>query len=275
MFRICKSAIGKEDIESFLTEIQDVLDQEDISREEAFTFLCAISEKCGWEINQILSDTIHEIEKKRVRRYFRRFLISEMYDILMDYPRGGSKEYCIVYADDRCIFVQSPHVIRNNMIIKPTSTIVLSPKGEIIVPEDTVYIYENSITAHGFTSRWNDLYGLYTMDGEMFLPCIFEYVEHKNSENYLFLRYKGIYYWLKYWADPLINSAGYRYKDIVLTISPQSRLLSFLPETKKYKLPKEQLKSVMAENSKELFGILDNYFHRLTIEELIEIEKNE
>ena len=276
MIKIRRTTILKEDVDRFLHSslLNNILQEENLSIDGACELFVAISEKAEWDIYSILSTTIQEIENERVRCFFRRFLISEMYNILMNYPRGGTKEYCIVYADDKCILVQSPHIIRNDIMVKPASTIVLSPKGEILVPEDKVYIYENSITAHGFTSKWNDLYGLYTRDGELFLPCIFEYVSNKYYERYLYLRYKGIYYWLQYWADPLTISAEYQYKDIVFTIYPEERLPSFLPETNKYQLPIEELESEMAENSKELFDILDTYFHRLSQEELEEIEKN-
>ena len=136
----------------------------------------------------------------------------------------------------------------------------------MLVPENTVYIYENSITKHGFTASWNDLYGLYTRNGEMLLPCIFERIEHKNYENYIFLRYKGIYFMMQYWVDEF--SANYRYNDMVLSFDPIEYLMSFLSETKEYKKPKEELDYIIAENSKKLFGILDTLFHRLNEEEI-------
>ena len=277
MFRIDKTTICKNDIERLLLLplMKNILIHEKLTSEEVFENLCSNSEEAGWDIHAILSETILHVENEFIRNYFRRFLISEMYDILMaSYPRGGTKKYCIMYADDNCILVESPRIIRDNEIIRPTSTIVLSPEGKVMVQENTVYIYEKSITKHGFTASWNDLYGLYTLNGEMLLPCIFERIEHKDYENYLFLRYKGIYYWMQYWVNELLNSANYRYKDIVLSFEPLEYPMSFLSETKEYKKSSKKLSSIINENSKELYGILDTIFYRLTEEELgREIEK--
>ena len=170
MFRIDKTTICKNDIERLLLLpfMKNILIHEGMTSEEAYENLCSYSEKGGWEIHTILSETILLVENESIRNYFRRFLISEMYDILMAYPRGGTKKYCIMYADDNCILVESPRIIRDNEIIRPTSTIVLSPEGKVMVQENTVYINENSITKHGITASWNDLYGIYTLEGEMF-----------------------------------------------------------------------------------------------------------
>lgn len=271
-----RDTINESDLDFFLndpyTNIE--IDEAGISKKEISDLVHSLSDKAHWEIDSILSDQIPQINDEQIRNRFRRFLISEKYDILTSYPRGGTKKYCIMYADDNCILVRSPRIIRDNEIIRPTSTIVLSPEGKVMVQENTVYIYENSITKHGFTASWNDLYGLYTLDGEMFLPCIFERIEHKDYENYLFLRYKGIYYWMRYRVNELLNSANYRYKDIVLSFQPLEYPMSFLSETKEYKKSSKELSCIINENSKELYGILDTIFYRLTEEELgREIEK--
>ena len=79
---------------------------------------------------------------------------------------------------------------------------------------------------------------------------------------------------MQYWVNELLNSANYRYKDIVLSFEPLEYPMSFLSETKEYKKSSKKLSSIINENSKELYGILYTIFYRLTEEELgREIEK--
>ncbi len=58
MFATHKTTICKEDIESLLLEIEDFLADEEESQDETFAILCAVSERAGWNIDTILSNTI-------------------------------------------------------------------------------------------------------------------------------------------------------------------------------------------------------------------------
>lgn len=182
MLTIERRTINERDLDYFLNDPNTniVIEKAGLSEKETSDLLHNIAEKADWIIDSILSEQILQIENKRIRNRFRRFLISKKYNILIDYPRGGTEEYCIMYADDKCVFVQSPCVIRENEIIKKTSTIVLSPQGTVKMPEDVVYIYENTITVYGFTTRWGDKFGLVSRKGDVLLPCIFDSIDNND-----------------------------------------------------------------------------------------------
>lgn len=194
MLTIERRTINERDLDYFLNDPHTniVIEKAGLSEKKTSDLLHNIAEKADWIIDSILSEQILQIENKRIRNRFRRFLISEKYNILIDYPRGGTEEYCIMYADDKCVFVQSPGVIRENEIIKKTSTIVLSPQGTVKMPEDVVYIYENTITVYGFTTRWGDKFGLFSRKGDVLLPCIFDSIE--NKDYLLEVSFKGYRY---------------------------------------------------------------------------------
>ena len=116
-----------------------------------------------------------------------------------------------------------------------------------------VILLENTLTKHGLTAKWNGLFGLYDRSGEKILPCIFEDIEHKNYENFIYLKYNGIKYRMEYVADLL--SVNYHYKDMVL---------SFLPVDADYL----NLPLPITDENKKLFEVLDKLFSRLSKEEL-------
>lgn len=182
MFTTKETTICEKSIESFLSEIDYILESEELTEEEALKILRAVSEKAGWNIDSILSETIQEIENGNVRNWYRRFLISEKYGILMK-PRGGTT-YGITHASDECVLVYSPHI---------PSTIMLTPQGKIKIPEGEVYL-NDLLNFHGFSARWGDKCGLYTSKGTPLFPCIFEYVENSPFFNFAKLRYKGYEY---------------------------------------------------------------------------------
>ena len=60
MFRIIRTTINEKDIEDFL--FSRYIEEENLSQEEVSASLCAVSEKAGWIIDTVLSDTIRKIE---------------------------------------------------------------------------------------------------------------------------------------------------------------------------------------------------------------------
>ena len=197
MIETNKISTCKKDIEFFLLSslMSYILEIENLSQERVSASLCAVSEKAGWMIDSILSETIQEIENCQVRNWFRRFLISEKYGTLIECPRGGTNKYCIMFASDDCVLVNSPHIIRNQELIKPTSTIILSPQGEIMVQEGLAWLNERSLSrCHGFTARWKELSGIYSEKGTPLFPCIFDYVQNDEYLHIGKLQYKGCKY---------------------------------------------------------------------------------
>ena len=194
MLTIERRTINERDLDYFLNDPKTniVIEKADFSEKETSDLLHNIAEKADWIIDSILSEQILQIENKLIRNRSRRFLISEKYNILIDYPWGGTNEYCIMYADDKCVFVQSPGVISENEIIKKTSTIVLSPQGTVKIPEDVVYILENTITRYGFRTRWGDKFGFFSREGDILLPCIFDSID--NDDYFLEVSFKGYRY---------------------------------------------------------------------------------
>lgn len=226
-----RNTINESDLDFFLndpyTNIE--IDEAGISKKEISDLVHSLSDKSHWEIDSILSDQILQINDEQIRNRFRRFLISEKYDILMAYPRGGTKKYCIMYADDNCILVLSPRIIRENEIIKPTSTIVLSPQGEVKLSEDIVYINENSITCYGFTTLWDDKFGLCSRKGDILLPCVFDSID--NQIYHLQVSFKGYRY--TYYHVPQKPIADYSYllcrADNGLILKSESEIFLLLP----------------------------------------------
>lgn len=266
MLTIKRRTINERDLDYFLNDPHTniVIEEAGISEKETSDLLHNIAEKADWIINSILSEQILQIDNKQIRNRFRRFLISEKYNILMDYR---TEKYCIIYADDNCILVQSPHVIRGNEMIKPTSTIVLFSTGEVKVPEGVVWLNERP-TAHGFTAKWNNLFGLYTNNGDVFLPCIFEEITTKEYERYHYLRYKGFYYMfiptlLKQEELTSSHEVAYSFKDRTYCLRLMHSVPSFLRESGKYRLDEESFAALAEKNKEELCGILDNCLCRI------------
>ena len=267
MLTVTYKTIDDSELNLFLIDSETTLALEDadISEKDFSELLYSASEQADWDIDTLLSE-IQRIEDYDLRNLFRRFLISQKYNILARYPRGGTKEYAITFVNDECVLVDCPRVIIDDELIKPTSTIVLSPTGEIKVPEGEVYINGNSITIHGFNASWNGLQGLYGRRGEMLLPCIFEMVTNNDYENDHYARYKGIYYRFSpvpAYLDDLEDYTGFEgniyyngqvaYEKALLYGLP-----SFLSETKEYKLEEKAFISLAEKNEEELWDDLNN-----------------
>ena len=297
MIRINRITINEKDIEYFLlsSHMSYIHKIENLSQERVSASLCAVSEKARWVIDSILSDTVQEIENWQVRNWFRRFLISEKYGVLIDYPRGGTNEYCIMFASDDCVLVNSPHIIRNQELIKPTSTIILSPQGEIMVQEGQVWLNERSLSrCHGFTACWNKLYGIYSEKGTPLFPCIFDYIQndiylHIGKLQYLGCKYQYI----------LLGTVSQIEKECFAMLAEDSnRCFCFQSDDKVYQvvclgfvndgeihhgaftiykegedtfsnLPKEEQQRLIEENKDDLRKKLCSYHHVFTKDELL------
>lgn len=196
MFTLTKYRLSERDINNCLEESYfiNALEKIGMSEQEASDIIFSVAEKANWDIDGILKDTIHAVDNEYLRDCIRRFLISQKYGILPRYPRGGTNQYAIMYASDRCVLVDSPHIIRNKELVKPTSTIVMSPEGEIMIPEGNVWINTNSLSQLGFNAKWNDLMGLYTESGKVLLPCIFEDLSNPIYCARGTMQYKGFRY---------------------------------------------------------------------------------
>ena len=294
MFRIIRTTINEKDIEDFL--FSRYIEEENLSQEEVSASLCAVSEKAGWIIDSILSDTIQEIENWQVRNWFRRFLISEKYGVLIDYPRGGTNEYCIMFASDDCVLVNSPHIIRNQELIKATSTIILSPQGEIMVQEGQVWLNERSLSrCHGFTARWKEMFGIYSEKGTPLFPCIFDYVQNDEYLHIGKIQYKGCKY-----QYILLGTVSQIEKDhLAMMAEDSNRCFCFQSDDKVYQvvclgfvndgeihhgaitiynqegedtfsnLPKEEQQRLIEENKDDLRKELCSYHHIFTKDELL------
>ena len=225
MFTTIKDFINKEEIEYFTSTYNYVFKEENISLEEVYKLLCDISYWGGWEIASILSNTIQEIKNAQVRNEFRRFLISERFGIYMYYQPD---QYCIMYAWDDCVLVNSPGIIKD-------STILLSSKGDIIIPEGQVWLNEN-FGRYGFTAKWNGLLGIYSKKGQVFLPCIFDECEN----DYLpkgNLRYKGEEYMYHVYGEDTDDLAGQRkWEDLSTEEKSQSVGIHFFFENRVYEI---------------------------------------
>jgi len=250
MLRVVQESIEEKDLGLFINFMNNPRKKIDISEKEMADLVHLVSERANGIIDVILSECIQQIDNVQLRNWFRRFLIAKKYAILIDYQRG-TKECYISYADDNCVFVQSPYQLINYKTVIPSYTIVLSPIGKVMIPENTVYLFENTRTRHGFTAKWNGLFGLYDRSGEKILPCIFEDIEHKDYESFIYLKYNGIKYRMGYVADLYIPSVNYHYKDMVLSFSPADIFITDITD-----------------ENKELFEVLDKSYRRLSEEEL-------
>lgn len=277
-----------------------VLEKSGLSEVDVFNRLISLAEQSEWNIQAMLLGLLQAVPEKEFRNWCRQFLISKIYNILPQYPRGGANDYSIYYASDDCVFVLSPRIVRNNEIVKPTSTIVLTPQGDIKIPEGNVWINEASITWHGFTAKWTNLLGIYTRKGDIFLPCLFDDVENSDYLPFGDLQYKG-FKWrfsqkglisqldkgkIQYLADSVecktvfscdnglftleiigLNKDGFLHKGgISISVDESDDPLLVLSKEEKNKLREE--------NKKELLGIISAIHHRYTKEELLQLAEH-
>lgn len=285
MIKVNRITINEKDIEDFLCS--RYIEEENLSQEEVSASLYAVSEKAGWIIDTVLSDTIRKIENWQVRNWYRRFLISEKYGILIDYPRGGTNEYCIMFVSDDCVLVYSP---------RTKSTIILSPQGEIMVQEGQVWLNERSLSrCHGFTARWKGLSGIYSEKGTPLFPCIFDDIQNYEYLHIGKLQYVGCKY-----QYILLGSISQIEKDHFAMLAEDSnRCFCFQSDDKVYQvvclgfvndgeihhgaftiynqegddtfsnLPKEEQQRLIEENKNDLRKELCSYHHIFTKEELL------
>ena len=146
--------------------------------EEAIQVLSETAGIAGWDIDTILKIHMAEVKNEDIRQLFRRFLIAKKYSVrLFDMTQQGAPP-AIVYASDDCVLI--------NIWKHVTSTRVLSPTGEILIPEGSVIFFPNTISYFGFvvmdvTTR---KMGMYTKSGQEVLPCVFDNVTRKGELSY-------------------------------------------------------------------------------------------
>ena len=162
----------------------------------------SVSEQANWNIDAILSETIQTIKDdsdpllSSVRRdWFRSFLISQKYGIPCHQPLLHKEDYYVDFASDICVLINSPRVMTEQMLVRPESTIILTPQGEIKTPEGVVWIDWRRSGGLGFTAKWDGKYGLYTNRGNVLLPCVFDNLVASIFWDYpVKLLYKGFLY---------------------------------------------------------------------------------
>ena len=199
MLTVKKTNILENDLECFLSDSNTIylIEEEKLSTNVLSATLHTVAQEADWNINSILANTIQDINDEYLKDWFRRFLIAQKYGILPRYPRGGTKQYVIVFSSEGCVLVhcpRHPYTVIDGEDFLPSSTIILSPQGEIIVSENVVWLNENSLTSHGFTAKWNGKYGIFTSKGNVLFPCIFEDLGNSILADYGCVRYKGFLY---------------------------------------------------------------------------------
>jgi hypothetical protein len=146
--------------------------------ENAIQVLTETSEKAGWGIEDTLYYHIADVKNEDIRQLFRRFLIAKMYNVRsFDMTQQGAPP-AIVYASDECVLI--------NMWNHVTSTRVLSPSGDILIPEGSVILFPNTISSFGFVAKdvTTRKMGMYSRFGQEVLPCIFDNVTRKGELSY-------------------------------------------------------------------------------------------
>lgn len=146
--------------------------------DEAIQVLTETSEKAGWEIDTVLRLHMADVKNEDIRQLFRRFLIAKKYNVRpFDMTQQGVPP-AIVYASDDCVLI--------NMWNHVTSTRVLSPSGDVLIPEGNVILFPNTISYFGFVARdvTTRKMGMYSRFGQEVLPCIFDNVTRKGELSY-------------------------------------------------------------------------------------------
>ena len=183
MLAVAKTAISDKDLKRLFDNsfIKYCLKKDKINKRSLLNLYRSVSEQANWNIDAILSKTIQTIKDdsdpllSSVRRdWFRGFLISQKYGIPCHQPHLHKEDYYVDYASDICILIHSPRVNQDQVLVRPESTIILTPQGEIKTPEGKVRIDWRSAGGLGFTAKWDGKYGLYTFRGDTLLPCVFD-----------------------------------------------------------------------------------------------------
>lgn len=149
-----------------------------LSLEEAIQVLTETAETAGWDIDAILRSHMSDVKNEDIRQLFRRFLIAKKYNVRpFDMTQQGTPP-AIVYASDDCVLI--------NMWNRVTSTRVLSPSGEILIPEGSVIFFPNTISNFGFVVMdvATRKMGMYSKSGQEVLPCVFDNVSRKGELSY-------------------------------------------------------------------------------------------
>ena len=147
----------------------------------AIQVLTETAETAGWDIDAILRSHMSDVKNEDIRQLFRRFLIAKKYNVRpFDMTQQGVPP-AIVYASDDCVLI--------NMWNHVTSTKVLSPSGDVLIPEGNVILFPNTISYFGFVARdvATRKMGMYSKSGQEVLPCVFDNVTRKGE-----LSYEGI-----------------------------------------------------------------------------------
>ena len=135
----------------------------------AIQVLTETAETAGWDIDAILRSHMSDVKNEDIRQLFRRFLIAKKYNV---------RPPAIVYASDDCVLI--------NMWNHVTSTKVLSPSGDVLIPEGNVILFPNTISYFGFVARdvATRKMGMYSKSGQEVLPCVFDNVTRKGELSY-------------------------------------------------------------------------------------------
>lgn len=251
MLTVKRTNILENDLEYFLSDSNTIylIEEEKLSINVLSATLHTIAQEADWNINSILGNNIQDLKNEYLRNWYRRFLIAQKYDILSRYPKGGMKQYAIVYSSDECVLVhcpRRPYTVIDGEDFVPSSTVILSPTGEIIIPENVVWLNENSLTSHGFTAKWNGKYGIFTRKGNVLFPCIFEDMGNSVLADYGCVRYKGSVYLYKLrGAFPVVKPEAIK-DDKTICFSCEDKVYSIAPLGDNYS----------QENLDELSGIL-------------------
>ncbi len=172
--------------EEFADLIENLLDSSLFAKSqksEVTSLVIQNAESANWSIEKILESSIKDIEQEDIRALYRQAVISIMYDVPAEYP-GYETEKWIAWADDECVLIQC-----RNEETRVESTIVMSPTGEIKVPEGVFLVYERFVGVLGFPIRGIHGYGLLSSEGDVVLPCIFDEVRVQGRYNEIY--YKG------------------------------------------------------------------------------------
>lgn len=185
MLNIANNTISEKDLDGFVdNKLIDILKKSNLPKEEVLKALHSLAENARWNIDNILPQ-IDQVENIKVRNWFRRYMISKKFGI-QPYQKGHSNLYEICYVSDDCVLVSCPD----------NTSAVLTPQGEIKVPEGKVEINERSLSPYGFNARWNNMLGLYTKKGNVLFPCVFEDLSNPFDLSGS-LQYKGFLYWYR------------------------------------------------------------------------------
>ena len=144
----------------------------------AIQVLTETAETAGWDIDAILRSHMSDVKNEDIRQLFRRFLIAKKYNVRpFDMTQQGVPP-AIVYASDDCVLI--------NMWNHVTSTKVLSPSGDVLIPEGNVILFPNTISYFGFVARdvATRKMGMYSKSGQEVLPCVFDNVTRKGELSY-------------------------------------------------------------------------------------------